>query len=216
MSSTPSFAWSPPEEFTHRVPLSVVVLADTHVPDRFERLHPMLLSTLESHTPDLILHAGDICVPDVLNRLATLAPVVAVRGNRDWAFRDSLPWKRDFILGGVRIALLHGHGSWPAYFLDKWQYLLNGYQLERYRQRVLDLAPEAQVVIFGHTHRPAVEWHQGRLFLNPGSASSGVQPDQSPSFGVLQIAGPAQVRATIHHLPTVPRKGRQWATLSVP
>ncbi len=142
-----------------------------------------------------------------LKTLATVAPVVAVRGNRDWAFQNTLPWQREFILGGVTVALMHGHGSWRTYVLDKWQYLLNGYQLERYRQRLLNQAPTAQVIIFGHTHRPIAEWYQGRLFLNPGSAGTGVRPDYLPSFGVLHIRSPEQIHATIHHLPPFPRRG---------
>ncbi|MCX8025552.1 MAG: metallophosphatase family protein [Thermanaerothrix sp.] len=203
----PTAPWSPPAEFATRLPLTIAVVADTHVPDRFEHLHPHLLSALRDHHPDLILHAGDICTPEVLKTLATVAPVVAVRGNRDWAFQNILPWQCDFTLGGVPIALLHGHGSWRTYFLDKWQHLLNGYQLERYRQRLLALAPTAQVIVFGHTHRPVAEWYQERLFLNPGSASTGVKPDYLPSFGVLHIQSPKQIRAIIHHLPPFPHRG---------
>ncbi|WP_299026492.1 metallophosphoesterase family protein [uncultured Thermanaerothrix sp.] len=199
--------WTPPLEFSTRLPLTIAIVADTHVPDRFKHLHPQLLSTLRRHNPDLILHAGDICAPKVLRTLATLAPVVAVRGNRDWAFQNILPWKRDFTLGGVMITLTHGHGSWRTYLLDKWQYLFNGYQPERYRRRLLALAPTARVIIFGHTHRPIVEWYQERLFLNPGSASAGVKPNDLPSFGVLRIQSPEQVSASIYPLPPFPRWG---------
>lgn len=203
----PPMPWSPPPELAARLPLTVAVVADTHVPDRFEQLHPHLLPALHSYHPDLILHAGDICIPEVLKTLTTVASVVAVRGNRDWAFQNTLPWQREFTLGGVTVALMHGHGSWRTYVLDKWQHLLNGYQLERYRQRLLNQSPNAQVIIFGHTHRPVAEWYQGRLFLNPGSAGTGVRPDYLPSFGILHIRSPEQIHATIHHLPPFPRRG---------
>lgn len=203
----PTAPWSPSTELATRLPLAIAVVADTHVPDRFEHLHPHLLPALSDYQPDLILHAGDICIPEVLKTLATVAPVVAVRGNRDWAFQNTLPWQREFTLGGVTVALMHGHGSWRTYVLDKWQYLFNGYQLERYRQRLLTLAPTAKVIVFGHTHRPVAEWYEGRLFFNPGSAGTGVKPDYLPSFGVIHIQTPEQIQATIHHLPPFPRRG---------
>ena len=61
------------------------VVADTHIPDRVRSLHPDLLPGLKAANAEVILHAGDICSPVVLAELSQVAPVVAVRGNRDWA-----------------------------------------------------------------------------------------------------------------------------------
>src|SRR5262249_12300380 len=97
----------------------------------------------------LILHAGDIGTPEVLDGLRTLAPVVAVRGNNDkgeWATRI-----REFEVirvGSVSIHMLHD-------------------------LKELKLSPAAKkmdVVVSGHSHRPAIDRREGVLFLNPGSA----------------------------------------------
>jgi len=197
--------------FEGRWPVLLAVLADTHVPDRFETLHPDLIPALSEQQPDLILHAGDICAPSVLKALEQVAPVIAVRGNRDWAFAGILPWIRVLEIAGTAIALMHGHGTWATYFLDKWHYLLKGYRFERYQGRAMRFVPDARVFIFGHTHRPVIEWRDGRLFFNPGSASLGVQPDGAPSFGLLQIQDDGEIAAELVPLPLRARSGRRWS-----
>jgi uncharacterized protein len=98
---------------------------------------------------ELIVHAGDVGAPAVLEQLRTVAPVVAVRGNNDrgpWA--HALPSAEVVEFGGVLLYVLHD-------------------------VKELDLDPRAagfRVVIAGHSHRPAVEERDGVLFLNPGSA----------------------------------------------
>ena len=98
---------------------------------------------------DVIVHAGDIGSPDVLERLSEIAPVRAVRGNNDreaWARR--LPLTDVIEIGADRLYLIH--------ILDE-----------------LDIDPAAAgfaAVISGHSHKPAAEVRNGVLFLNPGSA----------------------------------------------
>ncbi len=98
---------------------------------------------------DLIIHAGDIGSPEVLHRLRTLAPVMAVRGNTDsgsWA--AELPGSDTIELHGVLIHILHDLSC-------------------------LDLDPVAAgiaAVISGHSHRPGISRSSGVLYLNPGSA----------------------------------------------
>lgn len=97
-----------------------------------------------------ILHAGDIGRPEVLNALADLAPVTAVRGNTDHAaWSRQLPRTEMVLLNGFCFYLLH----------DLTQ---------------LDLEPRAagiQVVVSGHTHKSEICRANGVLFVNPGSAS---------------------------------------------
>jgi hypothetical protein len=102
--------------------LTVGVVADTHIPDRVGTLHPELIPTLKAAGVGHILHAGDICVPGVLDELSQVAPVTAARGNRD-ILLSSLPLVQNITLEGVEIALMHGHGGLWFYLWDKWQFV---------------------------------------------------------------------------------------------
>ena len=110
-------------------------------------LRPEALDTLRGS--DHIIHAGDIGAPEILEKLATIAPVTAIRGNVDRA-----AWARKLAetevveLDGISIYVLHDLAA-------------------------LDLKPEAagfKVVISGHSHVPKQETKNGVLYLNPGSA----------------------------------------------
>lgn len=116
---------------------------------------------------DMIIHAGDIDHPEVLDALQKIASVKAVRGNmdyREWA--HTLPLTDVVEAGEVLLYVLH--------------------DLSR-----LDLDPAASgfsAVINGHTHRPAIERKNGVLFLNPGS--SGQSRHHCPlSVALLRIQG---------------------------
>jgi putative phosphoesterase len=92
---------------------------------------------------DLILHAGDIGPPAIIERLSGIAPVYAVLGNVDkggW-----LPAVRTIGIESVRVLLLH--------------------ELSPFRG-----TEGVRVVVFGHSHKPLVEERGGVLFVNPGSA----------------------------------------------
>lgn len=168
--------------------LTVGVVADTHVPDRARELHPDLLPALSEAGVQMILHAGDICVPAVLEQLARVAPVRAVRGNRDWAFAGRLAGAERIDLAGVPVALVHGHGTLRDYLQEKLAFLLHGYSFQRYRSIWAGRVAGARAVIFGHSHYPENAWHEGRLWFNPGSAAVGLTRFVPPSFGLLRIA----------------------------
>ena len=179
---------------------SVGVVADTHIPDRARELHPKLIPALEVAKVGLILHAGDISSPGVLEDLGRVAPVKAVRGNRDWTFRDSLPLVLRLELAGVPVALMHGHGGWWNYIKDKGRYVVEGYQFDRYRKMMVELAADAQVIVFGHTHRIENVKMDGRMIFNPGSANAGYKSDVLPSIGFLHFFAGGEVRGEILNL----------------
>ena len=127
----------------------VVVLADTHIPRRAKGLPAGLTPHLES--ADLILHAGDLLVEDVLYELESYAPVRAVKGNVDgWDVR--LPETLEFEAEGVPVAMIHDSGPTKG-------------RSGRMRRRF----PGARVVVFGHSHIPWLEDENGQMLLNPGS-----------------------------------------------
>ena len=121
---------------------TIGVISDTHGLVRSEALEVLRNS-------DVILHAGDIGDPKVIEVLREIAPVFAVRGNND---KDS--WAMTYPLAEV------------IEVESQSMYLLH--ELEH-----LDLDPRAaqfSAVVFGHSHRPLAEYRQGVLYLNPGSA----------------------------------------------
>jgi hypothetical protein len=122
--------------------LIIGVISDTH-----GLLRPEALVALRGS--DHIIHAGDIGDPEILSKLASIAPVTAIRGNVDLDPRaQKLPATNVLEVGGVSIYILHNLAQ-------------------------LDLKPEAAgfaVVIYGHSHEPKQETKHGVLYFNPGSA----------------------------------------------
>ena len=185
-------------------------MADTHVPDRAKTLHPQLIPGLAALGVSQILHAGDVCVPSVLKELAQLAPVTAVGGNRDWLFSSRLPLGRFFEIAGIPIALVHGHGGFLPYFLDKWYYLVEGYREARYFTRLTKFAPAAKVIVFGHTHQPVNLWQGNQLIFNPGSACIEPRRSGNPSYGVLHFSADGSVRGETIELNGARLINRRW------
>lgn len=162
------------------------VVADTHVPDRVNALHIDLLHQMEIRKVNYIFHAGDIATRRVLDELRTAAPVYAVAGNRDW-FQSELPRHQLFSINGVTTLLTHGHINAYHYWLDKGHNFWHGYQFDRYARRLPQIAPEAAVYIFGHSHHAENRSMAGKLYFNPGSSSVAEKPDFRLSFGIIQF-----------------------------
>ena len=143
-----------------------VVLADTHIPRRAKGLSAGLTPHLES--ADLILHAGDLLVEDVLYELESYAPVRAVKGNVDgWDVR--LPETLEFEVEDVPFAMVHDSGPKKG----RWG-------------RMRRWFPEARIVVFGHSHIPWLEDEDGLMLLNPGSPTDRRRaPDHT--FALLHV-----------------------------
>ena len=183
-------------------PVTLGLIADTHVPDRSRGLHAGVLPAFRRAGVTMILHAGDIAIPHVLAELEQAAPVLAVRGNRDWfGFRD-LPFHRTIPVGEVRIGLTHGHGSWGQYVGDKLRYLLRGPQsFDFFMDRAISLMQDTDVdvIVFGHNHEPMIKQIGGMLVVNPGSACCQALAGRPPTVALLHVNG-EQVRAEIVEL----------------
>ena len=125
---------------------------------------------------DLILHAGDVGGSEILDELRLIAPVKAVFGNTDAPGDPDLAEQILIDVGGLRIHVSHGH------------------EVGSPTPQKLSARYDADVVIYGHTHRQLVTQLDGRLFVNPGSAGAR-RFDLSPSVGRLTIArGKAEVK----------------------
>lgn len=173
------------------------MLADTHIPDRSRSLHPQVLAIFQSAGVAAILHAGDVSVPSVLAQLAEIAPVHAVRGNRDWVALRHLPATCQLNIAGIEIGLTHGHGPVLNYVIDRVDYMIRGYRLDMFKPRLLATFPRARVIVFGHTHRSLNYWADGVLLFNPGSPHFPDRKDFAPSVGILHITPGNDVRGEI-------------------
>jgi hypothetical protein len=175
------------------------VISDTHIPDRVPRLNPRALQVFQRAGVQHILHAGDIMSQIVLDELAEVAPVQAVRGNRDIWNLKHLPARLEFDLEGVRIGLTHGHGTLSDYIFEKFEIAIKGKRVGRYLQRVAADFPHAQVIVFGHLHVAGILNLDGKLVINPGSASCPFPRSLKPSVGLLYVES-GKARAEIVEL----------------
>jgi uncharacterized protein len=126
-------------------PRVIGVISDTH-----GLLRPDVHDALAG--VELILHAGDVGGDEILDELSLIAPVRAVYGNTDAPGQPRLAEAIDITVDGVSIHVSHGHeiGSpQPAKLLERYS---------------------ADVVVYGHTHRPLIAKAESRLVLNPGAA----------------------------------------------
>jgi putative phosphoesterase len=180
-----------------RQALTLGIISDTHIPDRVGSLHPGILPLFRRACVSAILHAGDISVPSVLAQLAEVAPVHAVRGNRDIFWRHRLPLTLKLHFNGLEIGLAHGHGSWRSYLVDRIYFMLYGYHPERLLPRLLAAFPNSAVIVFGHGHRPFNRWMDGQLLFNPGSPHFPENRSLAPSLGLLHISAESEVRGEI-------------------
>ena len=155
--------------------MRVAVLSDTHLREgkslpRFVWEHLTQI--------DMIIHAGDVTHMGLLEELACIAPVRAVRGNCDgWDL--SLP-DRDIIeCEAWRIGLVHGNAG------------KGNSTPERAYTEFRDLS--VNLIVFGHSHTPFMEWRNGILMFNPGSPTD-KRRELQYSFGLLEIQ-PGKVEA---------------------
>ncbi len=194
--------------------ITVGVVGDTHVPDRAPSLAPGLLEGLQSAGVGHILHAGDVCSQRVLSELGELAPVSAVRGNRDFLMSPLLPMTVELEFAGVKVGLLHGHGGMRRYWQDKLAYIVEGYRVERYTRLAENTLPQARVLVYGHSHHPENHWVGGRLIFNAGAAVGFRlgKADYPPSFGLLRFYPGGQVAGEIISLRSVELRGGAWVS----
>lgn len=149
----------------------VAVISDTHLPRGTRRIPDACVASMRAS--DLILHAGDFTYPEVLRELEGLGPpVVGVHGNVDVEeLRRELPEARLVDVGGPKIAVVHDAG--PAYG-----------RLERMRARF----PDADAVVFGHSHIPLHEESGPFQIFNPGSPTD-KRRQPKHTMGVAEVDG---------------------------
>ena len=136
------------------------LISDTHALIRAEALAAL-------HGVERILHAGDVGGLSILRELRGIAPVHAVTGNTDDP-ADGLPPRVELELGGLRVCVTHGH------------------ELGSPRPDNLVKRYDADVIVYGHTHKPLIETVGAVLVINPGAAGPR-RFNLKPSIGLLRI-----------------------------
>ncbi len=159
--------------------MKIVVLSDTHAPRRWKSCPAAVAGYLRG--ADLILHAGDVCTAAVLDELTAYAPVRAVMGNNDgpdvaqWGAEPTLELELD----GLPVAMIHDSGQAAG-------------RLVRMRRSF----PDADLVVFGHSHIPLDLAGAGLRIFNPGSPTDRRRQPHG-TLGVLHVADGALIEARL-------------------
>ena len=160
--------------------MKVLIVSDTH--GREQNLAEALEKT---GSIDQLIHLGDVeGGAEHIRELAGDAPAAIIAGNND--FFCDLPNERIFTLGGHRIFMTHGHG----YFVHSGTLYLK----REARKKGADM------VMFGHTHKPYMEEDNELLVLNPGSLSLPRQEGHRPTYIVMEIADDGQISYELCYL----------------
>ncbi len=131
--------------------MKIGVISDTHMPSMAAALPAAVIEAFRG--VDLILHAGDITDPPVLEALRALAPVEAVAGNMDGAeMHRDLPQKKVLTLGKFTVGLIHGK-----------------HRIDVQRDLIRKEFGAVDLIVYGHSHTPFWGKVGDTLFLNPGS-----------------------------------------------
>ena len=128
------------------------LISDTHIPDRAKILPQNVIDAFKD--VDLILHAGDLTSPRVIEELERIAPVMAVQGNMDRVNGIDLPKAKKLEAEGLKIGMVHGE-VYPRADTQQLVYLA----------KELDV----DILVSGHSHQPKIEQKDGVLLINPGS-----------------------------------------------
>jgi uncharacterized protein len=160
---------------------TIGILSDTHrsrIDDEFQNQVDHAFSAC-----DAIVHAGDLTSASIIDAFGE-RPVYAVHGNMcGFTTRSMLPDSVIFTIVGHRIGLNHGDGA--------------GYDIEA---GLMTRFPDADCIIYGHTHRPAVQRFSSVLIINPGTFRSSGRYGSPGTYAILNIDATG-LSAKIHTLP---------------
>lgn len=150
--------------------MRILVLSDTHIPSRASSLPGEVWREFQS--ADLVIHAGDLESVEILEEMEAVArELKAVRGNMDPpSLERRIPEMEILELQGIKLAVVHGH-QWGR---------------PRPTRVAQEMAGQADVVVYGHTHLPAIRQLGKILVINPGSPTS-PRGHISPSYGIITM-----------------------------
>ena len=162
--------------------MRVGLLSDTHIPNVEKKLPDALTEAFQG--VDLILHAGDIYTPSVLDDLERIAPVFAAMGDDDYDLEDTVADKR---VKEMHILKLEGQTLWLVH--------VQPYDLKA--QNSLNSGQDGlpNIIVFGHAHYPMAKRVDNVLYINPGSPTFLHYRRGLGTVGILEInSGEANAR----------------------
>ena len=159
--------------------MRILIVSDTH------KAHGNLERALEKEGPlDMLIHLGDVeGKADYIEAVAG-CPVHMVSGNND--FFSDLPWEEEFFIGDHHVFITHGHG----YFVG----------MNEDRLKAEAMGRGADIVMYGHTHMPALTVEPDLITLNPGSISYPRQKGRKPSYILMEVDQDGKVSCEIRYL----------------
>lgn len=159
--------------------MKILVVSDTH------GSHNNLDEAMDREAPfDMILHLGDIEGGEDYIEAITDCSFHVVRGNNDF-FAD-LPSDKEFDVKGYHVFMTHGH---------RWYVSMGEERLLKEARR-----RHADIVLYGHTHRPSIRRESGLVIMNPGSLVYPRQAGRRPSYIVIDIDKKKDIQAVIKYL----------------
>ena len=158
--------------------MKVLIVSDTH------RKNDNYFVALEREKPDMVVHCGDAEGSEYVLTEAAGCPVYIVPGNND--FFSTLPRELDLEIGPYKVWVTHGHN----YYVSMGN--------EHIRQEALIRG--ADIVLYGHTHRPVVDRTGKVIAVNPGSLSYPRQEGRRPSYVVMEVGDDGKVDFVIKYL----------------
>ena len=159
--------------------MKVLIVSDTR------RKNDNYIRVLERVAPiDMVTHCGDIEGSEYLIAESAGCPVQMVTGNND--FFSDLPREKEFMIGKYKVWLTHGHNYYVS--------MSNENLKHEARMRGVD------IVMFGHTHRPVVDYGGDVIAVNPGSLTYPRQEGRRPSYIIMDLDREGKAHFTINYL----------------
>ena len=157
----------------------ILIISDTH------RHNDNYLAVMEKCGPfDMVIHCGDVEGSEYTICEAAGCPVEMVMGNND--FFSTLPREKEFYLGKYKVWLTHGHNYYVA--------------MDNQTIKTEAGARGVDIVMYGHTHRPVVDYDKEIIAVNPGSMTYPRQEGRRPSYIIMELDRQGEAHFTIHYL----------------
>ena len=159
--------------------MKILIVSDTH-----HRNENYLKVLQKVGKVDMVIHLGDVEGSEYTIQEAAGCPVEMVCGNND--FFSELPSEKTLQIGKYRVMITHGH----RYYI--------GMGNEMLKQEAI--AHGADIVMYGHTHRPVRERDSDIIAINPGSLSFPRQENRKPSYIIMEIDDAGDAHFTLNYL----------------